>query len=331
MSGDLAVVQPGPLALAAPQPADQNPALVYLAGLGSDRGRIVQGQALQQIAELLTGSPDLLACNWAAVRFQHSQAVRARLLELKSRSTGQSLAPATINRQLCALRGTLKAAWQLGQISAEDYQRAADIPSVRGSTLPAGRELAGGELQALLGACENDTSSAGVRDAAIIALAYSCGLRRAELAGLDLGDYDPEAGRLTIRGKGRKERTVYPVEGAARALADWLAIRGSSPGPIFWPVNKGGKLQPRRMTTQAIYNLLEKRGAEAKVAAFSPHDLRRTFVSDLLDAGADISTVAGLAGHASVNTTARYDRRPEQAKQKANQRLHVPYRGRLVR
>jgi integrase len=122
--------------------------------------------------------------------------------------------------------------------------------------------------------------------------------------------------------------------GAADALADWLAIRpedheheSEGGGPLFFPINKGGHiLVGDRLTEQAIYKMLKKRAQEAGVKDFSPHDLRRTFVSDLLDAGADIATVQKMAGHANVTTTARYDRRPEEAKRKAAGLLHVPYR-----
>ena len=216
-------------------------------------------------------------------------------------------------------------------MNSDDYHRAADVKSVEGSTIPAGRELSAGEIAALMADCENDTTPAGARDAAIIAVMYAGGLRRAEVVSLSLASYDSETGQLVVHGRRNKERTVYLTNGAARAMADWLVIRGREYEPLFCAINKGGRLnRVDPMTDQAIYNLLAKRAAGAGVKEFSPHDLRRTFVSDLLDAGADIATVAKMAGHANVQTTARYDRRPETAKQKAAGLLHVPYRGRLV-
>ena len=166
---------------------------------------------------------------------------------------------------------------------------------------------------------------------AIIGLLYTCGLRRAELVTLEIKDYDRGAGALQVSGKGNKERQVYPSSGAVEALGDWLALRGDDPGPLFWPVAKGGRLQRRPMTTQAVWKRIKRRAQQAGISNLSPHDFRRTFVGDLLDAGADISTVARLAGHANVTTTARYDRRPEEAKRKAAALLHLPYRRRVLR
>ncbi|MFN8371934.1 MAG: site-specific integrase [Anaerolineae bacterium] len=305
-------------------PLSQNPAVVYLSSLPSERSRRVMRESLNRVAQLLSGGrADLLTLEWRAVGFQHTAAVRALLMERYS--------PATVNRILSALRGTLKAAWRLGLISADDYQKARDIENVKGETLPAGRELVMGEIFALVSACKADTregqmSAAGARDAAIIGVLYMCGLRRAEIVSLDIGDLDLASGKLSVRsGKGRKGRTVYVREGALRALQAWLAVRGDSAGALFMPVLKNDRVSRRRMTSQAIYNLLQKRATEAGVSDFSPHDLRRTFVSDLLDRGADIALVAKLAGHQDVKTTARYDRRPEESKRRAAELLHFPF------
>ena len=231
-----------------------------------------------------------------------------------------------MNKMLSALRGVLREAWRLGLMSAEDYHRAADLQAVRGETLPRGRALGAGELAALLRACSVDASPAGARDAALLALLYGGGLRRSEAVALDVADYDAETGALTIRSaKGRKDRTAYATNGAADALDDWLVIRGPEPGALFIPVNRGGRVLHRRMSGQAVMAIVAKRAREAGVAHASPHDLRRTFVSDLLDAGADITTVSKLAGHADVSTTSRYDRRGEVTKRKAAELLHVPY------
>ena len=216
-------------------------------------------------------------------------------------------------------------------MSADDYQRAADVKGIGGETLPAGRGLSSGEIAGLLTVCDNDSSPAGARDAAIIAVLYAAGLRRSELVGLDLADYHPDDGVLLVRhGKGHKEREMPIENGTAANVADWLALRGHAPGPLFLGINKAGHIQPGRLASQAVYKMLRKRGLEAGVSDFSPHDMRRTFVSDLLDAGADLAIVQRLAGHANIQTTGRHDRRPEAAKRKAIQLLHVPHHRRTL-
>jgi integrase/recombinase XerD len=160
----------------------------------------------------------------------------------------------------------------------------------------------------------------------MLALLSGAGMRRQEVVRLDLDDVDIETGAVTVRtGKGRKDRIAYTSNGSLAALQAWLAMRGPEPGPLFIPVMTGGRMAVRRLIPHAIYKMVGKRARQAGVKPFSPHDLRRTFVSDLLDAGADIATVQQLAGHAGNATTAQYDRRGEAAKRRAVQLLHVPY------
>ena len=211
-------------------------------------------------------------------------------------------------------------------MQAEDYRRAVDVRNVKGTTLPRGRSLNQGEIAALFRVCMEDKTAAGPRDAAILAVLYAGGLRRAEAIGLDLDDYEPEEGALTVRaGKGNKARVVYASNGGKDAIEAWLGARGDEPGALFYRIRRGGHVVPDRLTPQAILHVLDKRRQQAEVKAFSPHDLRRSFISDLLDAGADITTVQKLAGHASPTTTSRYDRRDERVKMKAAAMLHVPY------
>ena len=91
-------------------------------------------------------------------------------------------------------------------------------------------------------------------------------------------------------------------------------------------VRKGDHVTQDGLTAQTVYDVLARRADQAGVKKFSPHDLRRTFAGDLLDAGADLATVQKLMGHANANTTAGYDRRDARAKKDAVNKLHVPYR-----
>ena len=307
-----------------------NPAISYLASLAATGRRTMQS-TLQEVAQMFGG--ELGTIPWAALRYEHVQALRTKLAEriIMTATGSKPMAAATVNKYLAALRGVAKEAWRLGLMDAETYQRIAAVQGVRGQTLPSGRGLGPGELGALMRTCANDATAAGARDAAIIAMGYGAGLRRAELAGLDLADLadDGEIITATVRGKGNKERLVYLDNGSAQALRDWLAVRGQEPGALFYSGRRGGHLVAgQRITGQAIRDMLARRAQAAGIANATPHDLRRSFVSDLLDAGIDIATVAGMAGHANIETTRRYDRRGEQAKRKAARSLHVPYQRR---
>ena len=226
---------------------DENPAAVYLAGLSPSSRRTMEA-ALDTMARLGLGDERVTCWDvpWQQLRFQHTQAVKSAL--------AKQYAHTTANRMLSALRGVLKTAWKLGLMSAEEYQKAASVESIRGETLPSGRSLAPGELVGLLHGCP--PTPLGIRDAAIISLLYGCGLRRAELVTLDLAHYIKEENELRIRGKGNKQRAV-PVGKAALALNDWLEIRGDKAGPLFWGL--GNRNNGRRLTDQAVYNMLRKR------------------------------------------------------------------------
>lgn len=314
--------------LQAVQPGGTNPARVYLAGLESDNSKRTMRAALATVAAVATGAdiPESIDAQWelidstpwGALRFQHTAAIRAALAGRYSAGNA--------SKMLSALRGVLKSSWRLGQMTADEYLAAVDIPGVKGEKPDhaAGRAITLGELMALVASCQDGTPR-GARDAAMLAVAYSCGLRRQEIVSLDLQHYDAAAAVLRVTGKRNKTRTVPIQNGARAALEDWIDARGSEAGPLFWHVRKGGALVNRRLTTQAVYTVFADHARRAGVKEFSPHDMRRTFAGDLLDAGADIVTVQKMMGHTNVSTTAGYDRRGERAKQDAAKRLHFPY------
>jgi len=308
-------VAPNPQ-LPSPNALATNPAAVYLASL-TKGSRRTMASALGQLAQLL-GYADALNCPWAALRYSHTTAIRAQLQD--------TYAPATANRMLAALRRVLQEAWRLELMTAEEYRRASDLKVIKAQKLPAGRALGSDEVARLLDACAADSTPAGVRDAALIAILVGTGLRRSEAVALDVSDYEVSSGALKVRsGKGRKDRLLYITGGVITALADYLTVRGSSSGALFVRAARGGHLGSTRMTDQAVRVILDKRQHEAGLADFSPHDLRRTNITSLLDAGADLATVQKLAGHADPATTARYDRRGEATKREAAALLDIPH------
>lgn len=281
------------------------PVEAYLAGL-APRSRYSMLSALSTVAALITRGPvNPRDFPWQQLRRQHLAWIQQELLT-------RGKAPATVNTHLAAVRGALKGAWELGLISGDEYQRAISLRAIRNQRLPAGRALAVPELTALVRACLRHQDAEGIRDAALIAVAYATGARRAELAALELRDWTPRDGSLRVLGKGNRERLAWLSPGARRLLDGWLEVRGRGPGPLF------------AISDQDFYWILRRRVKEAGLQKVTPHDLRRTALTHLLERGVDLLTVSRAAGHSLPQTTARYDRRPDSAVRDAVQGLEIP-------
>jgi site-specific recombinase XerD len=317
-AGALSLVRPDPRSLL-PRWDSLSPAGLYLASL-LPSGRRVMHTNLQRVAQLV-GAPGG-KIEWHLLRFAHVEFLRSAM-----HSSG--LSASTINGTLSGLRGVARQAFLLGQMTAEDYQRIREVRGVRSQHLQRGRALRGDELERLLEACDSAGGPAGARDACFIALMCGGGLRRAEAAAVQLDDYSKRGHSLRIHGKGDRERLVYFDDGGARrALNLWLRERGEEPGALLCPVNKAGQVENRPLSPHAIYHALRRRAREAGIKPVSPHDLRRTFATVLLTEGSDLAVVQRLLGHASIETTARYDHRGEEAKRRAGLKMHLPFRGR---
>ena len=297
--------------------AQHHPVALYLSTMTNPVSRQTILSSLHSIARL-AGADDAWSFEWAALTVQDVQLLRARLAE--------RYALASANKMIVALRLALRACWQLGRIDADTYMRLSQVKPLRGHRLPAGRMLDVEECTALLRACHADPRPIGRRDAAILALMVGAGLRRGEITSLSVDGFDPDAQTVRVRGKGNKERIVPLPDYVANAVEAWLIVRGPQGEALFvhcrfvvqwW--------QELAANGGAVALLLERRRRQAGIDRCTPHDLRRTYISMLLDQGVDVGLVQRLAGHADVATTLRYDRRDDARLRTAVDRLPVPH------
>jgi integrase/recombinase XerC len=163
------------------------------------------------------------------------------------------------------------------------------------------------DMLRLLAAPPGDTPL-GLRDRALLETLYSAGLRVGELTGLDFADVDLDEGTATVRGKGKRERLALLGPPAVEAIRAWLPGRAALLGKRAVPpaalfLNKNGT----RLSARSVGRLLEKYLAQAGLdPRTTPHTLRHSFATHLLDAGADIRSVQELLGHKSLGTTQIY-------------------------
>ena len=198
----------------------------------------------------------------------------------------RGLAPTTIARRLSAVRSLARHA-----LGPERVPDAALAPR-RPRRLPETPALE--EVESAVDSAGHDAEPLGLRNAAVLELAYSCGLRSAEVVALDLGDVDLDREHVHVHGKGGKERLVPLGEEAAWRVGLWLrdgrpALARGASDALFLSV------RGRRLDTSVLRRLLR-----------NPHRLRHAYATHLLEGGADLRTIQELLGHASLSTTQIY-------------------------
>ncbi len=299
------------LQMAAKKPRRQ-PAQTYLDGLG-EGSRATITEALDGIARFFDEEANGLSFPWHKLRYGDAQRLRAHLVKkYKAR---------TVNKHIAAYRGVLRACWRLGLISSDDYHHAIDLKVVKIHDEPAGRRVTYDEARRLL------ANTSDRRDAALITILYMAGLRRFEAANLCVRDYDRETGVVTVlKGKRGKKRLI-PIKKSWRApIETWLDEQlGRPEAPLFPSRDRRHPGQP--INLRGVSYIVERTRKKAGLARLTTHDMRRSFITNLIEAGVDLVVVRRLAGHESVNTTAGYDRRGREAEDAAIDKLEDLDRG----
>lgn len=245
-----------------------------------------------------------------------ANAGRASIEKFLSRLAKGGMSPATQARKLSALKQLFQFLYT-EKIRADNPAATLEAPKL-GRRLP--KTLTAADVLALIEAARKDESPAGLRLCAMLELMYGAGLRVSELVGLTLSTLQIREGAkrievecLLITGKGNKERLV-PVGGKAReALAKYLGIRDSflvvekgkpRPSPYLFPYRRAEGYVTRQQFGVMLKALAVKAGIDPE--KISPHTLRHSFASHLLEGGADLRVIQELLGHSDISTTQIY-------------------------
>lgn len=236
------------------------------------------------------------------------QQFRLKLNRFEDSKTHRTLGIKTQNYHLIALRAFLK------YVTKHDVKTLAP-EKVELSKIPerSVEFLSKEELVRIFDVVDRKKIS-GRRDFAILQMLYSTGLRVSELTNLNRESIDLKRREFMIRGKGRKQRIVFVTPLAAESVEQYLLLRDDNFEPLFLSGGRGKKIdgdilkgEKKRLTTRSIQNLVAKYARKAGIIKkVTPHTLRHSFATTLLQNGADIRSVQEMLGHASITTTQIY-------------------------
>jgi integrase/recombinase XerD len=244
---------------------------------------------------------------------------RTDLREWIASMSREGQAPASVTRAVSAARGFFRFLMLDGHIKrhpAEDIH----TPQ-KNSRLP--QFLTEEEMEQLLSAPDTKTDI-GMRDRAMLEILYAAGLRVSEMCSLKTSDIDIDSALLTCHGKGSKQRRIPIGKSAVRWLQRYLGIRrrlgNETKAELF--LHRG-----RQMTRQTAWTIIKTYAAQAGVPDISPHTLRHSFGTHLMQHGADSRSVQALLGHADISTTEIYTHITDLHMRKAYDRFHPRARG----
>ncbi|ASI60355.1 TPA: tyrosine-type recombinase/integrase [Raoultella ornithinolytica] len=286
----------------------------YIGGLAPS-GRRGITSLLNRSARILKRGADATGYPWERLNYAAVAKVRATLLD-------DGYAVSSVNMALSALRGVAQTAFNLNCMDAETLARIRSVKRVSGDIQRKGRALDKQEIQALIQVAKQHSQPVRrCRDIAIVLTLCGTGLRAGELVKLELRDYDN--GILTVRqGKGRKYREIHVADAVDKAIRAWLKVSAKeAENALFSRIQRNGKAASQPLTTTGLTGILAELQQTSGIARFTPHDMRRTFITRLLEQGVDINTVRQLAGHSDISTTTRYDCRGESMKVSASKRI----------
>jgi len=245
------------------------------------------------------------AAHAAALLLAHGHgAANGLALGYLAHLTDRGLAAATINRRLAALRSLVKIARTLGFVAW-----ALEVSNVKSQGYRDTRGPGDKGYRALLAVLDRRHGPAGRRDRAAIRLLFDLALRRAEVVSLDVAHVDLPKSVVWVRGKGQTERVPLTLPAPTHAaLAAWLAVRGTAPGPLFTNFDRARKGLGRRLTGRSLHRIVGALGDEAGLKDVRPHGLRHAAITAALDrTGGDIRAVQRFSRHRDVRVLAVYD------------------------
>jgi len=274
----------------------------YLSWLVAERGRSPNTVAAYR--------RDLLGyCSWLTAKRKSPGTVTAAEIDAFVQSRRNDAAPSSVARQMAAIRNLHRF------MVAEGMRKDDPTADVDGVRVPAGipKPLSEEDVGRLIDAVIGEDATA-LRDRALLELLYATGARISEVCGLSLGDLDLESGMVRLYGKGSKERLVPVGSCARRAVDRWLEAGRDDLVPVRWSRRGDAEAvfldrRGQRLSRQAAWAVVVRHGERAGLKGhLSPHVLRHSCATHMLDHGADLRIVQEMLGHASISTTQVYTR-----------------------